>query len=338
MNKKAIKFLITTTFFMGLVFLFPFFISEIFATPQNLIIEVFNPLVTPDPTPEPTITPEPTPTPTATATPTSTATPTATPVQIIGGGGGGGGGGNTPTSITQVIFIGKAYPGSQIFLLKDAQMVAQTISDPAANFKISISGLSGGSYVFSIYGEDRQGRRSNLFTFPISITSGVITQISNIFIAPTIDIDKQEVKRGDNLAIFGQSTPKSEVTISINSEEEIFRKINVGSDGSYFYNLDTSVLEAGSHLVKSKAALLGEISTFSKVLSFVVGSKTVLKPKETKITKADINKDGKVTLVDFSVAAYWYKKPSPPASADLNGDGKVTLTDFSIMAYYWTGK
>jgi len=58
--------------------------------------------------------------------------------------------------------------------------------------------------------------------------------------------------------------------------------------------------------------------------------------------KADLNGDNKVNLVDFSIAAFWYKRT---LSADfvtiekskLNGDGKVTLVDFSIMAYYWTG-
>ena len=50
-----------------------------------------------------------------------------------------------------------------------------------------------------------------------------------------------------------------------------------------------------------------------------------------------MNKDSRVNLVDFSIAAYWYKRSTPPPSADLNGDGKVDLVDFSILAFYWTG-
>jgi hypothetical protein len=41
--------------------------------------------------------------------------------------------------------------------------------------------------------------------------------------------------------------------------------------------------------------------------------------------------------VDFSVVAYWYKRTGPPANVDLNKDGRVDLIDFSIMAYNWTG-
>jgi hypothetical protein len=41
--------------------------------------------------------------------------------------------------------------------------------------------------------------------------------------------------------------------------------------------------------------------------------------------------------VDFSIMAYWYKRPNPPASVDLNGDSKIDLVDFSILAFNWTG-
>jgi hypothetical protein len=61
-----------------------------------------------------------------------------------------------------------------------------------------------------------------------------------------------------------------------------------------------------------------------------------------KCGKADLNCDGRVNLVDFSIAAYWYKRPLNDAfkaieKDRLNGDGKIDLIDFSIMAYYWTG-
>ena len=52
----------------------------------------------------------------------------------------------------------------------------------------------------------------------------------------------------------------------------------------------------------------------------------------------DLNCDGRVNIIDFSIMAYWYnKKTTPPTKIDLNGDGKITLIDFSIMAFYWTG-
>jgi hypothetical protein len=191
--------------------------------------------------------------------------------------------------------------------------------------------------MFSLYSEDSTDRRSTLFSFPISVTRGATTNVSGIFIAPTIDVDKSQVKRGDNLAIFGQSVSNSEITISINSEEEIFKKTLADTDGIYLYNFDTSVLETGQHLTKSKAALNGEISSFGRAVSFAVGEKTVTRKTLEGYQKSDLNGDSRVNLIDFSISAYWYKRSSPPVSADLNSDGKVDLVDFSIMAYYWTG-
>ncbi len=253
--------------------------------------------------------------------------------------GGGGGGNNTPTiPNTNVVFTGKAYPRSTVTLLKDAQVAATTIADAGANFQMTISSLSGGNYIFSVYSEDDKGVRSSLFTFPISVTAGVTTKIGNIFIAPSIAVDKSEVRRGDNIAIFGQSAPLSEITVNINSEEEFFVKKKSDANGVYLLNFDTSVLEMGQHSTKSKVYLDGEISSFSKVAAFIVGTKNVLlQSLEKIISKSDLNKDGKVNLIDFSIIAYWYKRANPPTLIDLNGDGKVNLIDFSIMAFNWTG-
>jgi len=260
-----------------------------------------------------------------------------------GGGGGGGGAYIPPAPETKVIFSGRAYPKSTVTLLKDAQIAATTIAGVDANFQMSISGLSAGNYIFALYSEDKNGNRSSLLTFPVSITSGVTTNVSGIFIAPTIDVDKSEVKRGDNIAIFGQSAPQADIVISVSSEEEFFAKTISDKDGIYLHNFDTTILDYGVHYTKSKASIGNLlISGYGRVISFKVGTITVLKEIKPEISKGDLNNDNRVNLVDFSIAAYWYKRPISAEFAvkeaeRLNGDGKVDLIDFSIMAYYWTG-
>lgn len=254
----------------------------------------------------------------------------------------GGGGGGYLAPATGVVFSGRAYPKSTVTLLKDGQIIVVTIAGPDARFEVDVSGLAAGNYTFAIYGEDSQGLRSSLFTFPVFITSGVTTKIGGIFIAPTIAVDKSEVKRGDNIAIFGQSAPTSEITISVNSDEEVFVKKMSDASGAYLLNFDTSVLEIGQHNTKSKVALNGDISSFSKVIGFTVGTKNIKAELPRAITKGDVNNDRRVNLVDFSIAAYWYKRSLSASfmvveKGLLNGDGKVDLVDFSIMAFYWTG-
>lgn len=265
-------------------------------------------------------------------------TPAPSPSPAPSGGGGGGGGVSIIAPIPSIIVSGRAYPLSKVVVLKDGQMAISTIAGPDARFEASLTGLAAGNYNFAVYGEDSKGVRSNSFTFPSYITSGATAKVSGIFLAPTISVNKSEVKRGDNIVIFGQSAPLAEVTIAVNSEEDFFVKTAADKDGVYLRNFDTAVLTPGQHLAKSKAAVGGEISSFGKAVGFVVGTKNVAaKPPTQAPAKGDLNNDKQVNLVDFSVVAYWYKRPAPPASADLNGDKKVDLVDFSILAYHWTG-
>src|SRR3989338_8663745 len=149
------------------------------------------------------------------------------------GGGGGGGGGIIAPVVTSIVFDGRAYPKSAVTLLKDAQIAATTVAGTDSNFQVTLSGLSAGNYIFSVYSEDNRGIRSSLLTFPVGVTFGATTKVSGIFIAPTIAVDKSEVKKGDNIAIFGQSVPGGEITISVNSEDEFFNKINADTNGAY---------------------------------------------------------------------------------------------------------
>lgn len=266
-----------------------------------------------------------------------------TPPVVPGGGGGGGGSDGGGQSNTGVNFSGRAYPLSKVSILKDGQLALSTIAGPDANFNATIGDLSEGDYTFFVYGEDKNGLRSSPFIFQVFITSGVTTKISGIFITPTIAVDKSEVKRGDNIAIFGQSVPTSEITISVNSHQEFFQKVNSDSGGVYLLNFDTSVLEIEEHNTKSKAAIFGEISSFGKTIGFTVGTQNIPITLAQKCpVKGDLNDDCKVNLIDFSIAAFWYKRPLSQAFISreitkLNGDGKVDLVDFSIMAFYWTG-
>jgi hypothetical protein len=249
-------------------------------------------------------------------------------------GGGGSGGINLPTIVN---FSGMAYPLSKVYILKDGKVAVITIADQAANFSVSLTGLSTNAYTFSVYGEDSSNRKSSYFTFPIYITEGTTVNIGNIFLSPTIDIDKSEVKKGDNLLIFGQSVPKNEVVISVHSNPEYFFKVLTNAMGAYLYNLDTSILDLGQHVTKSKVNISTQESQYATPVTFSVGEEnTPNNSTNCSLLRGDLNCDGQVNLIDFSIMAYWYKKPNFPKKIDLNNDGKITLADFSIMVFNWT--
>jgi len=254
---------------------------------------------------------------------------------------GGGGGPPLPTG-AKVIFRGIAYPLSKVFVLRDGVLAVQTIAGGDARFETSISNLSGGSYTFGVYGEDPQGRKSTIFSFPLTVTDNTETTISGIFLTPTIDVDKIQVKRGDDIGILGFSSPDARVTISVNSPQEFFVQANATPDGSYFYAFDTSPLDFGEHTTKSKALAANLSSGFGSLVGFRVGDSNIIKAPQVCPQKGDVNEDCRVNLVDFSITAFWWNRTLTQAAKDsvdakLWPDGKITLRDFSVMAFYWTG-
>jgi hypothetical protein len=270
-------------------------------------------------------------------------TTSCTALPPSGGSGGGGSSVSTKKSGAQVVLSGRAYPRSKVTVLKDAQVVTTTIADSNAWFQVGVQDLSSGSFIFSVFSEDKKGVRSALLTFPVAITKNALTKIENIFIAPTIATDKKEVRKGDPIVIFGQSTPVSEVTVAVNSENQIFTKTSSEQSGAYLHTFDTSTLKTGLYYTNARTLQGSTISAQSATIAFTVGSTNVFAETVTGCpTKADFNNDCKVNLLDFSIAAFWSGRTfsasfSEREASKVNGDGKINLVDFSIMAFYWTG-
>lgn len=249
-----------------------------------------------------------------------------------GGGGGGGGGGAPPPSATKVVLQGKAYPGAKITILIDGAVATLINANSQANFKTELTTVTAGVYSFGLWAEDKAGRKSITFSFTVTVTKDMTTTISNIFLPPTIELEKVNVLRGEDVDVFGQTAPKSEIIISIESPQEIIKKTTAAEGGDWKHTLDTSSLDEGTHTTRAKAETPeGLLSSYSKVLAFYVGKYGVAQVSP----KADSNKDGKTNLIDFSIMLYWWGKYNP--SVDHNQDGVVNLADFSILMYWWSG-
>jgi len=250
----------------------------------------------------------------------------------------GGGGGVVVIAPPQILFKGLSYPGSKVTILKDGQISAVTLAGSDAKFEVGLSGLSSGDYTFGLWAADSAGQKSTTRTFYLTVFPGVNLVISGIFLPPTISLDKAEVRRGDLLNIFGQTVPSAEVSVTVSSNGPLFKKLSADEEGIWFYKLDTSEIEYGEHAAKARSTIKEDISDFSQLAQFIVSTSSRENPLlKVWILKGDFNNDNRISLIDFSIAAYWYKRPSPPVTVDLNSDNKVDLVDFSIMAYYWTG-
>lgn len=247
---------------------------------------------------------------------------------------GGGGGGWTPPPVeTKVVLQGKAYASAKITILKDGQVTGISAADTQANFKVTLSVLSAGTYTFGIWAEDKDGRKSITFSFTVNVASvGTTTTISGIFIPPTIELSQNVLKRGEKLDILGQTAPKSDISVHIESSKELIREVKADSKGDWLYSFWTEVLDEGSHTAKAKAKNPdGLLSSFSAVMAFQLGKVGI----DEQCPRADLNRDGKVNLIDFSILLYWWGRIN--ICSDQNRSGKVDLPDFSIMLFWWTG-
>ena len=240
------------------------------------------------------------------------------------------GGGVVYPPSANVIFEGRAYPKAFLTLLKDNKVTTTFFAESSGLFKKELTGLTGGTYNFSIFAEDTEGRKSVTLSFTIGILDGTTTTISRIFIPPTISLFPVQVEKGRKIDISGQAFPKSRVEIFI-SPEEIVKETLADSKGKWLFGLETSLLKEGEYSVRAKALFgEGEQSQFSQTISFLISP--------PKCRGADLNFDGKVNIVDFSILMYFWHSTLPEnICADINRDGIVNLVDFSIMMYWWSG-
>jgi hypothetical protein len=109
------------------------------------------------------------------------------------------------------------------------------------------------------------------------------------------------------------------------------------ADGRWSFDLDTGQLSIAEHILRVRSVVgnppLTTESSFSTSLQLFVGV------DGQASTPSDLNRDGFVNLIDFSILIFWWGTnggdSDPPA--DINGNGRVSLEDFSILLFNWTG-
>jgi hypothetical protein len=106
------------------------------------------------------------------------------------------------------------------------------------------------------------------------------------------------------------------------------------SDGQWSTTYNTAGLGRDTYRVRASAEQVdGKNTDFSEYEFYGIGQKADVP------LAPDLNRDGFVNLIDFSIMLFWWQTSGgdsdPPA--DINQDGNVSLTDFSILLFNWTG-
>lgn len=270
-----------------------------------------------------------------------------------GGGGGGGGGGGSGTTAGggfestdapyrsgdgRVIINGFAFPNSDITVLVDGQIAETARADSDGDFSVIIDAIARGVYTFGVYATDENDVKSTTFSTSFSVQGARTSSLSNVNIMPSIVVDPDPAEIGSSVTISGFSIPNAEITIENQKDgsSQSLKRFTTTSNGSGAWSIDVSTngFVQGTYKVRAKAEQADGVKTnYSDYTFYGVGQEA------DRQINADLNRDGSVNLIDFSILLFWWNTSGgdsdPPA--DINGDGDVSLTDFSILLFNWTG-
>ncbi len=252
-----------------------------------------------------------------------------------GGGSSSSGGRDTPLGDTQVSITGKAFPNATVNILIDGTSVGSVRTNTKGEFTFR-TGASPGTSSFSFWATDSAGTRSRTVNTTFEVTQGAVTSLSGILVPPTIRSTNVNINPGEKITFSGQTMPNVAVEVSIDDGKKVLTTV-ADASGQWAVQFDTGTVTIDTHTAKSRFILttgtLKVESPYGTVLSLFVGV-------AGKVTSnADLNRDGKVNLIDFSILVFWWGTPggnsNPPA--DINQNGRVGLEDFSILLFNWTG-
>ena len=226
-----------------------------------------------------------------------------------------------------------------MILLRDGTTDQTLTLGGNGEFNFNILSLNQGVYTFDVYAVDGTGKRSATFSSTISLINGTKNAITKIILSPTVTLGKSAVAPGESAPISGYAAPQSSVTVELapqsragggRSSFEVIAMSDV--NGLWRAEADTAGLSVGTYEVRARLAIAGVgTSDLSNPAFLGVGQN----PAVDFGNRADLNHDGKVNLVDFSILLFNWGTADP--TADINSDGRVNLTDFSVLLFNWTG-
>jgi hypothetical protein len=242
---------------------------------------------------------------------------------------GGTSGGPEPR---RAIFSGQAYPDSKVEIMLKSSIDASYYKVPETEFAMSddgnffviYTGLISGNYFFGLRAEDKDNRKTGIWSFDIELTGDNQLLAKDLLAPPTIGFLRTAVRKGDFLTVTGYAAPFSVVKIEI--DDNLVQEVKADADGFYKALVDTTELSFDKHNIQTRQKTNnGKTSNFSLKKTFVVS--------KLFFPKTDFNNDDKIDISDWSVFLSRWKSNDEEGKKqlDFNEDGKVDICDFSAF-------
>ena len=230
---------------------------------------------------------------------------------------------------------GLTFPNALVTILRNGQITGSTTSNTNGEFEFVLEDLSSGRQSFGVYAIDVNGTKTATYNFIKNLAAGVTESESDIFLSPTILPSHASIKQGETITFSGFTAPTANVRVYF--DNVFFTEVNAGSEGSWRNQLNTQNYTLGTHNIIVEATK-GELKSGQATFYFEITENESVPYAPGQSVRSDLNNDGRVNLVDFSILLYyWQQALTEPVRADLNRSGMVDFKDFSIMMYDWTG-
>jgi cysteine-rich repeat protein len=251
-----------------------------------------------------------------------------------GGGRGSSGGGDVDFGDTQINVEGRTFPGAEVNILLDAENVGSVRADSNGNFDFATE-ANPGTVSMGFWTVDDEDVRSITFNTTFDVTQGAITDVNSVLIPSTLRVADATIDPGIPAVFSGQTIPRT--TIELYRGTQVVASATADDDGEWSIEYATTGIAPNDYTFRVRTVLgsgpLTTESAFSSSLQLFIGV------DGQPTTPSDLNRDGAVNLIDFSIMIFWWQTnggdSDPPA--DINGNGNVGIEDFSILLFNWTG-
>jgi hypothetical protein len=243
---------------------------------------------------------------------------------------------------SSVVLSGLGPPNGTVYVLKDGRQSVTAQTNAAGTFTTTVGGLERGTYTFALYAEDRDRRKSASHSATLTVGQGTSNTIANILLPPTLATESDTIPLGEAVRVFGYAIPGRIVELTATPQGGglggTFRESATSSSGAEgvspgYWEVEIPAVRLSRGTYDARARVfVGSIQSRLSAPYFIgIGEA----PVRTDGARSDLNQDGKVNLIDFSILLSNWN--TDDEISDINDDGIVNLFDVSIMLYDWTG-
>lgn len=260
--------------------------------------------------------------------------------------------GSATTSVTvspnnaSITINGFAPPNAFVIVMMDGGVAGTTVADGNGNFQKKLSGIEQNrTCAIALYGFDSNSRQTQTVSFNVDTLPHTDHVVNNIVLPPTISISSNQISLSQAMTVSGSAYPSSDILLFFQGASSLTPVVRTDSEGnwSYVFIPEDNGIGTGNYGVYAKEVVAGgytseqsQTQDFSVRAVFPDPSATTDEEDEGDAegfcALADLNCDGSIDMIDFSILMYFWELENPEnPRADINGNGQVDLADYYIM-------